>query len=58
MAKNRKIDAFLAVIKNPKLKDRVSADHSQPQFVDDYHATAQFIKEEVWRIHKFDDKNY
>ena len=50
-------NALLAGINDSKLKNSVAAVYSQPKFVDTYHAMAQLIKEEAWRVHNL-NANY
>ena len=52
MMTKRKVDAFLASIKYHQIKDSGTTTRSKTQFVDDYHKTAQFIKEEACHVHK------
>ena len=45
MKTKQNIHAFLDGIKDPQIKDSIAAACVHPQFVDDYHTTALFIKE-------------
>ena len=58
MITKRNIDAFLVGINNPQLKDSITEARSQLQFLDDYNATANFIKYEVCCVHKFNSNNH
>ena len=56
MTTKQNINALTSGIKYLQLKNRVSAARTKPQYLDGYHTTVKFIKEEVWRAHKVDDK--